>query len=155
MVMKKILAIVMIGIVSFSTALILPVSSVSAGSCSNTNPLPGFRSWKAGLDCEGSGANEAITWTAGKSEGAVAAGMNKIIWTIVLNLIACISALVGYVCIAMIIFAGYKIMSAGGSADRIASGKKTLMRAVLGLIICILARSITQIFINLTVGMTS
>ena len=151
MMKKKILSIVMVGIMAFSTAMVLPAASVSA-ACSNKNPLPGFRSWSAGLNCEGSGEKEAIIWKAGKSEDAVANEMNKIIWTIVLNLTACVTALVGYICIVMIIVAGYKIMSAGGSADKIASGKKTLMRAVIGLIICILARSITQIFLNIVTG---
>lgn len=150
--MRKMLSVVLvIGALAFAGSLFLPISSVSAAPCSNTSPLPGFRSWKAGLTCTGANDEEALMWSAGKNDQSVANEMNKIIWTIALNLIASISALVGYICIGMIIFAGYQYMSAGGSAGKLESAKKTLYRAVIGLIICILARTITEIFLNLAV----
>ena len=147
--MKKKLYLVFAAIVMIlSSVIVLPATSAYAACGTVDKPLPGFRSWGAGLPCE----NDTIVWKGGKSEAAVANTMNNIIWTIVLNLIASVSALVGYICIAMIIYGGYLYMSASGNASQLERAKKTIVRTVIGLIICILARSIVQFILNAVTG---
>ena len=127
-------------------ALIMPATSVSA-VCANTAPL-GMRSWSAGLPCEG----DVIKWTYGKGETQAANGLNQIIWTIVLNVIASVLALVGYVCVGMIIYGGYLYISSTGDSGKLERGKKVIFRTVIGLIIVLLARSIIEIFFNVISG---
>ena len=66
-------------------------------------------------------------------------GMATFIWTIVLNILYDISVLVGYFTILMIAWGGYLYMFSRGDVGRAEKGKKTLISAVIGLVIAMLA----------------
>lgn len=53
----------------------------------------------------------------------------------------------GIICIILIIFAGFKWMTSGGSEEQVTSAKKILKNAIIGLIIILLAWSITLFII--------
>lgn len=66
-------------------------------------------------------------------------GMATFIWTIVLNILYDISVLVGYFTILMIAWGGYLYMFSRGDVGKAEKGKKTLISAVIGLVIAMLA----------------
>ena len=66
-------------------------------------------------------------------------GIAKFVWTIVLNILYDISVMVGYVTILMIAWGGYLYMFSRGDVGKAEKGKKTLISAVIGLVIAMLA----------------
>lgn len=74
-------------------------------------------------------------------------GLTNYIWKIVLNIIEIMLQLVGYVCVAFIIYGGFIFMTAGGS-DGAAKGRTTLLNAIIGLVISIASIAI----VNLVTG---
>lgn len=74
-------------------------------------------------------------------------GLSNYIWKIVLNIIEIMLHLVGYICVAFIIYGGFIFMTAGGS-DGAAKGRTTLLNAVIGLVISMASIAI----VNLVTG---
>lgn len=54
----------------------------------------------------------------------------------------------GAVAVIMIIFGGFRMVTSNGNADQIKSGKNTIMYAVIGLIVAILAYAIVNFVVN-------
>jgi hypothetical protein len=73
------------------------------------------------------------------------AGLTGFIWTIVLNIIEFGLQLVGYIAVGFIIFGGFKYMTSAGSADGMVRARKTIMNAVIGLIISIFSVAIINV----------
>ncbi len=101
-----------------------------------TSNFLGFPAWYDGLldgDCNvkqpGSGEN----------------GLSDFIFTIVLNIIEIGLMLVGYAAVGYIIFGGFKYLTSGGSPDRITSGRKIILNAVIGLAISIMSIGIVNL----------
>ncbi|MNQ27268.1 hypothetical protein D3C85_405230 [compost metagenome] len=74
-------------------------------------------------------------------------GLSNYIWKIVLNIIEIMLHLVGYICVAFIIYGGFIFMTAGGS-DGAAKGRTTLLNAVIGVVISMASIAI----VNLVTG---
>jgi hypothetical protein len=146
--MKKKILLLFLAIMS-AAALVPCGVTYAANTCTNVSPLPGIRSWYAGLNCDGNGA--PILEQAG-SEDDAASKINSIVWTIAGNIIATIAAIIGYVSIGFIIWGGFTYIISRGDPGNLAKGKKTVVRAVIGLAICILANSIISIIIDVLSG---
>ncbi len=84
-------------------------------------------------------------WYAGWTDGECnikAPGKGEIpkfVWSIVLNLMYDVAVLVGYVAVIMVAYGGYMYMFSRGDVGRVERGKKTLIAAITGLIIAMLA----------------
>lgn len=78
----------------------------------------------------------------------------KFVWKIVLNILYDISVLVGYATIVMVAWGGYLYMFSRGMPDRAEKGKKTLISAIVGLAIAMLA-SVVMNTISLILTSTS
>lgn len=124
---KKLLAIITI----ISALALTPIASVSAadndasftgGACDRG--FLGLVSW----DC-----NVSIT-----DETSLKAG----IWTIVANVLTDITILAAYLVIGYVIYGGYLYIFSSGDSGKVATGKKTLARAFIGLAIVMSANII-------------
>ena len=71
-------------------------------------------------------------------------GIGNFIWIIALNIVEIMLRLAGYASVAFIIYGGYKYMISAGSADGVAGAKKTILNAVVGLVISIAAVAIVR-----------
>lgn len=69
----------------------------------------------------------------------------------VINIINWILGLLGIIAVIMILYAGFQWMTAGGNEDKVASAKKIISAAVVGLIIILLAWAIVN-FVLKTAG---
>lgn len=67
---------------------------------------------------------------------------------IVAEVIRAVLALLGIIALVLIMYAGYLIMTAAGSEERITSGKDVLRNAVIGLAIILSALAIVQFILN-------
>ena len=72
-------------------------------------------------------------------------GLDKFIWKIALNVINIMFQIVGYVSIGFIIFGGFKFMISQGMADGAKQARQTITRAVIGLVISLVAVSIVTL----------
>lgn len=72
---------------------------------------------------------------------------------IIATVIQAFLGLLGLIFIILILYAGYNWMSAGGDEQKVTKAKETIQRAIIGLVIIVLAYSITYfVFNNLPLG---
>lgn len=75
-------------------------------------------------------------------------GISKTIWVIALNIVEVIIQLVGYISVIYIMIGGYRYLLSNGSPDGNVRGRKTILNAIIGLIIAIASVAI----VNTVVG---
>jgi len=75
-------------------------------------------------------------------------GLSKFIWTIVLNITEFMLQLVGYIAVGFIIYGGFKYITGAGSPDSTVRARKTIMNAVIGLVISLFSVAL----VNLVAG---
>ena len=138
-VLTKILSLILLA--SVAVAPIMPAASVMAvAACDGgTSKLTLLPPWYKGLQCDDKGTVQMDT---GKN------GLQSFIFKIVANLIEDLFYIVGYVSLAMIIWGGFKYMLFGDNSSGTEGAKKTILNAVIGLVISIFA----VIIVNLVAG---
>ena len=117
-----------------------PVQAQSGGQDCGSARFLTFPAWYRGLprtdDCG-----------VGIIEGEDA--LSRTIWVIALNVVEIIIQLVGYVSVAYIIIGGWRYILSNGSPDGNVRGRKTILNAVIGLILALSSVAI----VNTLVGM--
>lgn len=97
--------------------------------------LLGFPAWYNGIargaDCEIVSPTEV-------------GGIANFIWIIVLNVVEMILRAAGYAAVAFIIYGGYKYMISAGSPDGMVAARKTILNAIIGLVISVAAIAIVR-----------
>lgn len=81
----------------------------------------------------------------GASEGSTK------IETLIRNIINVISAIVGAICVVMIIIGGFRYVTSGGDSNHVSGAKNTILYAVVGLIIVAFAQIIVRFVLERTV----
>ena len=142
--MKKILASLLMAF-CFASALLMPVGNAFAsggsgggGGANCGRHFMGLRAWYDGIPaiCEGrQPANEEE--------------IKSMVWKIVLNIVTMVLQIVGYVCVGFVIWGGYLYMLSRGESGRVASGKKTITNALIGLVICMTASLISGAIVDI------
>lgn len=92
-------------------------------------------------------AQEGDTFGVGNVENSTELGGGNLI-EIVGNIINVVLGLLGIISVVIILYGGFLIMTSGGKEDQIEKGKKTLLNAVIGLIIIMSSFAIAQFVIN-------
>jgi hypothetical protein len=77
-------------------------------------------------------------------------GLSNFIWHIVLNALDIALQLAGYIAVGFILYGGFLFMTSQGSAEGSTKARKTILNAVIGLVISIGSVAI----VNLIVGIT-
>ena len=156
--MKKILCAIMVGVVSlFSTVSLSvisaePVGAIEFESGFNLNKgkceknLLGLRPWYSGVVGTKDGSDSCVVGSPLEKD------MPLFVWTIVLNVLADIFVISGYVALGFVIFGGYKYIMSAGEPGKVAQGKQYIVTAVIGLVISILATTVVNIIINVLAG---
>lgn len=76
-------------------------------------------------------------------------GLPTFIAKISLNIVEFMLQLVGYLCVGFIITGGFKYLISTGSPDDIAKSKKTILNAIIGLIISIFSIGIVNVVVGI------
>lgn len=108
----------------------------------------GFKPWYDGL-CIQNGSNADMVPICEQSSCASdphAKSLNVFIWTIVLNILFDLGLAVGMIAVAMVIYSGFLYITAQGDAARLMKGKKSLMAAIIGVVIAMGATVIVNTF---------
>lgn len=92
------------------------------------------------------------TWYRGLTDGSCnfqalsgANGLRDTIWKIALNIVEIILQLVGYVSVGFIIYGGFRYLTSAGSPDGNAKSRKTIINAIIGLVISIFSVGIVNV----------
>lgn len=133
--MRQILASILL-VVSLAAATIAPTVAlpVAASAACSDAPILGITPWYRGLQEEKDGACLIKSPTNGN--------LGKFITTIALNILQAGFAIAAYVAVFFIIKGGFSYMTSAGSSDGMANAKKTIMNAVIGLVIVLLSAAI-------------
>ena len=109
------------------SALIFSPSAQAAANCPSGHILT-LKPWYDGLL-----DNNCVV----KSPGTTTEEHSKFIWTIVLNVIDDLFQIIGYIATGFIIYGGFLFMTTSGDPARAAQARKTLLYAVIGVVIAI------------------
>lgn len=113
-----------------------PAEPADTTSCSNDSFL-GFPAWYKGLTVVNGEDCDVVA-------PSVVGGLSSFVWIIVLNVVEMILRASGYAAVAFIIYGGYKYMISAGSPDGMVAARKTILNAVVGLVISIAAVAIVN-----------
>ena len=116
-------------------------NSNSGNSCDSSSAFFSLRPWYHGLTTTINGKCEIA-----KPDGD---GLPQFVWAIVLNILYDVMIMVGYIAIVMIAWGGYLYMFSRGMPDRAERGKKTLIAAVAGLAVAMLASVIMNTLVSI------
>lgn len=128
MILEKLLRLAVFGI--FAIALVFPLTIAA--------PATSFAVNSKQAACDGAGLTGADCSTGGGNK------INNVLKSVI-NLI---SALVGVAAVIMVIVAGFKYVTSGGEASKVAGAKTTLVYAIVGIIIVALAQVIVHFVIT-------
>ena len=113
-------------------------SNSGSGSCESAKGLslipPWYKYVATGSDC--------------KIDMKAAGGLQPFLLGIAAAIIEAMLYIVGYVSLGFIIFGGFKFMISGDNANGSAAARKTIINAVIGLIISIMSVGIVNVIAN-------
>lgn len=145
---KKISSVVSVVIASIFIVTLCNATSVFAAdpqpedlgsdACTGSHFL-GLRAWYDGLASVSSISHKCEV----PSEKFNRDNITTSVWLIVLNVTSMITGIVGYLAICFVIWGGYQYMLAQGDPGKVVRGKKTIMNAIIGLVVCQLASIIS------------
>ncbi len=120
--------------------------SKQSSSCEEYGPL-GIPKWFRGLvdaNCEIKSPEDKVD-----SNGKIVEdGMQRFVVVVILNVSDMILRTVGLLVTAFIVFAGFKYMLAQGDPNQMASAKKTITNALIGLVIALMSIIIVNFVFN-------
>lgn len=87
----------------------------------------------------GSGSGEAGVELVGNGDGELTAYVGSIVKGVI--------AVLGFVCVIVMIFGGTNYMASGGDSAKVQKAKNTILYGLIGLIICVLAFAIVNLVI--------
>ena len=127
-------------VASVSLTVVAPAPAEAAEDNTKSCGMPGFlglRPWYYGL-CEG-GDGTSIKEPTNEDE------MKAFVWTIILNILVDLLVIVGYASMIFIIYGGYQFIMSQGDPGKTRSATQTIIYAVVGLIVVLMAAAITSL----------
>lgn len=94
------------------------------------------------------GAELSVATTSSACTGGTAAESS--LTTLIKNIVRVLSVIVGIVSVIMIIIGGFKYITSGGDSGNISSAKTTIIYALVGLVIVVLAQVIVRFVLSKT-----
>lgn len=130
-------------IFAFASPVMAVVSpqTVAAAACTEDRFL-GVPPWYRGLvKTEGSGAKATCNVKSPEEAG----GLSAFIWLITLNVIEMAIVAMTYLAVFFIMYGGFLFMTGGNNPSQIEKGRKTILNAVIGLVICMASIAVTNL----------
>lgn len=115
-------------------AVTTPFAADAKANCDNS--LLGIPPWYRGMT-EGPDCNIKSPESFG--------GVGPFIWRIVLNVVEMALAVTAYIAAFFILYGGFLFMTLGSSPDGVAKARKTILNAVIGLVIAMSAIALTNL----------
>ena len=77
------------------------------------------------------------------------------VWDAVSTIINVVLSVIGIVAVIMIIYGGFKIATSAGAADKVKSGKDTIIYGIIGMVIALFAYAIVNFVLKSVFGGSS
>ena len=135
MIRKSIIAITLILFGTVTTMALYP--SPAQAACASGKFLT-FDPWYTGL------LDEQCSIKSPEEAG----GLGKFIWIIISNILDMIFQAIAYVAVGFIMYGGFMFMTSTGNPDQAAKGRKTLINAIVGLVIAVSAGIIVNLIMR-------
>lgn len=94
------------------------------------------------------GAIDSARVGAGLGEADAVSGDTSDIDNVITTVVEVLSVIVGVLAVIMIIISGFKYVTSGGDAQKVASAKSTLIYAIIGIVIVVLAQVIVRFVLS-------
>jgi len=104
--------------------------------------------WYRGLNVSASDCTIVDPSLLNTASGSNNNGLSNFIWRVVLNVMDMALQLVGYIAVGFVLYGGFTMIISNGAPEVMARGRKTILDAIIGLIISIGSVGI----INLVMG---
>jgi cytochrome bd-type quinol oxidase subunit 2 len=131
----------LIRLVAGLTLLLLPISVSSAAYAAGSTI-------SNSVEC-GTQLNEAFNETNGTSNcGAGNENGNSSFQSLLKDAVNIFSLIVGIVAVVMIIVGGFKYITSGGESSKVSGAQSTILYAIVGLVIVVLAQVIVHFVLN-------
>ena len=102
----------------------------------------------AAVNCPPGSKNESADNYALCNMDKSQVGQSNSIWTTVNTVINVLLGVIGILAVVMVIYGGFKIVTSAGAADKVKSGRETILYGVVGLVIALLAFAIVNFVIG-------
>ncbi len=116
-------------------------TKTGSGSKCSGHHFMGLRAWYDNVEAVCSGKQPEDEYA-----------LRAMIWLIVLNLVTMVLQVAGYVCVGFVVWGGYQYMLSRGDAGKVASRKKTITNALVGIALCMTASLISGAIVDITSG---
>ena len=130
----KFLILAVIYIFAFASPVMVATSPLSTVSAACDDRFLGIPPWYRGLT-DGDCNIQALS----------SAGLSRFIWTIVLNIIEMAIVIVAYIATFFIIYGGFLYMTGGSNPSQVEKARKSILEAVIGLVIAMAAIALTNL----------
>lgn len=145
--MKRIMAsLAIIGLLSVGCAAVAPQTSYAVSSDQSCRkyekPIFGIVPWYRGL-LHGSDCSVELP-NASSAGNKTSKSVTTFVLAIALNILQAALSVAAYVTVFFIIKGGFMYMTSTGSPDGMSSAKKTIMNAIIGLVIAVLSAAIVN-----------
>ena len=117
--------------ISTAAAVAVPGTTFAQTACDKKGTIITLKPWYYGLTEEVGGKCQI------KSPGSTAAEQQKFTTRIILTVVEDLLQIAAYVTVAFIIFGGFKYMTSAGSPDQAAKAMKTILNAVIGMVVAL------------------
>jgi len=146
--MKSILRTIILGtlfIVGVAAPVMVTISPQPVAAACESR-LMGIPPWYRGLTAPDTSTNPP---SCKMKSPADVGGISNYIWRIVLNGIEMAIVAVAYVSTFFILYGGFLFMTGGSSPGQIERGRKTILNAVIGLVICMASIGVTNLIFSI------
>lgn len=109
----------------------------------------GIPPWYRGLANRDATGECAIVSPGSPMPGGETLDLSGFIWRIVLNLIEIALFLVGYIAVFFILFGGFQFLTGGDNPSKVEKARKTILNAVVGLVISFAAVVVTNLIFGI------
>ena len=116
----------------------LLIAFMTVGFLSFASVAPAY-AWSpfGSVDCTGKAAKSAVCTEKGNTENPIS-GANGLVMKVI-NIVAYVA---GVAAIIIIVLAGLRMVTSGGSSEDIAGARRSLIYALVGIVVIVLARTI-------------
>lgn len=130
-------------VVAVAAPMVSPVSAATTCDRANSTRFLTLPFWYQGLNVSSTDCNIVNPNDVG--------GISNFIWRIVLNVVEIGLHLAGYIAVFFILYGGFQFLTSSGSPDGSAKARKTILSAVIGLVISIASVAIVNLILRVIV----
>jgi len=133
------------------TVMIAPQNTYAAGAVTDKTcevGILGIPPWYKNLAIR-DGSGECTVASPGSELNSSTLELSDFIWRIVMNVIEIALYLVGYISVFFVLYGGFQFLTGGDNPSKVESAKKTILNAVIGLVISISAVVIVNVIFGI------